>query len=103
MSTNANELAVNEVGGSIPTKSKNLFSQDKGKITLNNNFQWTLDGIELAERSKIEIQIGGHWILGIVLKAGSDWFWSSYAESVVVDIMFGIKARRITNTSESQL
>jgi len=103
MSTNANPITANEVGGSIPTRSKNLFLQRAGEICLSNNFQSTLDNVELATQSKIEIQIGGHWILGTVIKLSRAWLWYSENEGVAVDIMFGIRARRITNTSASQM
>lgn len=68
--------------------------QPKGRIGLNEEWQWVLDGITLETRKKLQIQIGGHWILGTLFKSkDGELFWSSWLDSVSIPVNYYIRAR----------
>lgn len=68
--------------------------QPKGRIGLNEKWQWVLDGIVLESRKMLQIQIGGHWILGMLFKSkDGELFWSSWLDSVSVPVTYYIRAR----------
>lgn len=68
--------------------------QPKGRIGLNENWQWVLDGVLLESRKMLQIKIGGHWILGMLIQAkDGDLFWSSWGDGVSVPVTYYIRAR----------
>ncbi|MBX3032913.1 MAG: hypothetical protein KF865_03245 [Bdellovibrionaceae bacterium] len=68
--------------------------QPKGRIGLNENWQWVLDGVLLEGRKMLQIKIGGHWILGMLIKAkDGQLFWSSWLDGVSVPVTYYIRAR----------
>lgn len=70
-----------------------LFPQTKGEISLNDHFQWILDGVEIRTFSNLEIRIGGHWIPGGIVESERGLYWFSWLDNILVQITFGIKAR----------
>lgn len=68
--------------------------QPKGRIGLNEKWQWVLDGTVLESRKMLQIQIGGHWILGMLIQSKhGELFWSSWLDSVSVPVTYYIRAR----------
>lgn len=68
--------------------------QPKGRIGLNEKFQWVLDGIVLETRRMLQIRIAGHWILGTLIKAkDGELYWSSWLDGVSVPVTYFIRAR----------
>lgn len=69
--------------------------QPIGRIGINEKWQWALDGVELVERKMLEIVIGGHWVLGVLIrcKKDGDLYWSSWLEGVPVPVTYYIQAR----------
>jgi len=68
--------------------------QPKGRIGLNEKWQWVLDGIVLESRKMLQIQIGGHWILGMLFKSkDGELYWSAWLDSVSIPVNYYIRAR----------
>lgn len=68
--------------------------QPKGRIGLNEQWQWVLDGIVLETRKMLQVRIGGHWILGTLIRAkDGELFWSSWLDSVSIPVTYFIRAR----------
>lgn len=68
--------------------------QPPGRIGVNERWEWALDGVLLEERKKLELMIGGHWVLGVLLKCkDGHMIWSSWLDAVSVPVAFFIQAR----------
>lgn len=68
--------------------------QPKGRIGLDEHWQWVLDGIVLESRKMLQIKIGGYWILGTLIKSKEgELFWSSWLDSVSIPVTYFILAR----------
>lgn len=67
--------------------------QPEGRIGLDDEWQWALDGVALKSRTYLEIQIGGHWILGALFEHERTMYWSSAYEGVSMPLNFFMKAR----------
>lgn len=70
------------------------FPQNPGQITLNDDYKWVLDGVEIEPRKDLELLIGEHWILGFVFRASDgQLIWSCWKEFVHVHLGFLMRAR----------
>lgn len=68
--------------------------QPKGRIGIDENWQWVLDGVLLESRKMLQLKIGGHWILGMLIKAkDGHLFWSSWIEAVSIPVTYFMRAR----------
>lgn len=68
--------------------------QPKGRIGLNDKWQWALEGIVIEARKRLEIRIGGHWIMGTIIKTkDGELLWSSWIDSVSLPVTYFIRAR----------
>jgi len=71
-----------------------LFPQVPGQITMNDNFRYVLDGIEIESRQVLELLIGDHWILGSVFAAKSgELFWTPPKGFVHISLGYLMHAR----------
>lgn len=75
-----------------------IFPQLEGVICLSDQYKFVLDGIEICSSSRLDLQIGGHWIDGIIVEYKGNQYWSSWKECVTVNISLGMKARRPAKT-----
>jgi len=71
--------------------SSNL--KPEGKIGLNQDWAWVVDEIVLKAWERLELRIGGHWILGLLIEQQGQLYWSAWIDHVIVPINFGINAR----------
>ena len=68
--------------------------QPAGRIGINEDWKWALDGVVLEERKMLELRIGSHWILGVLVKCSDGHlYWSSWEEGVPVPVTYHIQAR----------
>ncbi len=68
--------------------------QPKGRIGVNERWEWLLDGIALEGRKRLQLRIGGNWILGMLIKAkDGQLFWSSWIDNVSIPVTFFMRAR----------
>lgn len=70
-----------------------LLPAENGRIGMGDKWQWFLDGTDLEDRQKLELKIGGHWILGTLIKYKNDLLWCSWLEGVAVPITYFLIAR----------
>ena len=70
-----------------------LLPAQEQRIGMNEQWQWDLDGVELGALQKMELQIGGHWILGTVVEMDRQHYWISHEECVAIPISFLMRAR----------
>lgn len=65
------------------------------EIGINERFKITLNGVEIQSRQKVELEIGGHWIAGIVheSKKTGQWFWCAYPGYFVTELPLFASAR----------
>lgn len=70
-----------------------VFPQRQGEICFNDQFKFVLDGIEIDRSNRLDLQIGGHWIDGIIVEHKGIHYWASLKECVIVNISLGLKAR----------
>lgn len=69
-------------------------TEPKGRIGVNGKWQWVLDGIALEPRKMLQLQIGGHWILGMLIKTkDGELFWSAWLDSVSIPVTYFMRAR----------
>ena len=71
-----------------------LFPQPPGQITLNDNYKYVLDGVEIEPRQSLDLQIGDHWIPGSVFATKSgELIWSPSKGFVFISLGYLMHAR----------
>lgn len=68
--------------------------QPRGRVGLNEQWQWSVDGIELEPRKRLKLQIGGHWIMGTILRTNDGkLLWLSWSDWVSIPITYYLRAK----------
>ena len=64
-----------------------------GKLYRNECERWEFDGYELTSGSLVEIEIDGHWLLGVIEHWSDGYYWFSKRDSIPVILHSGVSAR----------
>jgi hypothetical protein len=64
-----------------------------GKVLRNECERWEFNGIELTSGCLVEIEIDGHWLLGVIEYWIDGYYWFSRRDGIPVILHSGVNAR----------